>query len=52
VKKLMFDNKRLPYIFFNGEAVAVGNFPTYEEFATLIKLHLKGSENSGKVNEN
>ncbi len=41
VRKLMFDNKRLPYIFINGEAVATGNFPTYEEFATLIRPRLK-----------
>jgi len=41
VKKLMFDNKSLPYIFINGEAVAVGKFPTYEEFATLITPRLK-----------
>ena len=41
VRKLMFDNKRLPYIFINGEIVATGNFPTYEEFAKLIRPHLK-----------
>jgi hypothetical protein len=44
VKKLMFDNKRLPYIFVNGEAVATGKFPTYREFATLIRLYLKSVE--------
>ena len=40
VRRLMFDNKRLPYIFINGEAVANGNFPTYGEFAILIKTRL------------
>ena len=50
VKRLMFDNEHLPYVFINGEAIAVGKFPTYEEFATLIRPHLKGKENDGKAN--
>jgi len=40
VRRLMFDGKPLPYIFINGEAVAIGKFPTYEEFVTLLKPHL------------
>lgn len=40
VRKLMYDDKPLPYIFINGEAVAVGKFPSYEEFVTLLKSHL------------
>ena len=41
VRKLMFDEKPLPYIFIDGEAVITGKFPTYEEFATLLKPYLK-----------
>jgi len=41
VRRLMFDGKPLPYIFINGEAVAIGKFPTYEEFVTLLKPHLE-----------
>jgi len=37
VRKLMFDGKPLPYIFINGEAVAIGKFLTYEEIVTLLK---------------
>jgi hypothetical protein len=33
----MFDGKPLPYIFINGEAVAIGKFLTYEEIVTLLK---------------
>jgi len=40
VRRLMFDGRPLPYIFINGEAVAFGKFPTYEEFVTLLKQHL------------
>ncbi len=43
VKSLMFDNKSLPYVFINGEAVSVGKFPTYEEFATLISSYVKSA---------
>jgi len=41
VRKLISDGKPLPYIFINGEAVAIGKFPTYEEFVTLLKPYLK-----------
>jgi len=51
VRRLMLDNKRLPYIFINGEAVAVGKFPTYEEFAILIKPYFK-DERRPKEGEN
>jgi len=37
VRKLMVNNKPLPYIFLNGEAAAIGKFPSYEEFVTLLK---------------
>lgn len=40
VRRLEFDNKPLPYIFINGEAVMVGKFPSYEEFAALLKSRL------------
>jgi hypothetical protein len=46
VRKLVFDGKPLPYIFINGEAVATGKFPTYEEFVTLLKPHLKNAATS------
>ncbi len=41
VRKLMSDNKPLPYIFINGEPVAIGRFPSYEEFVTLLKPRLE-----------
>ncbi|MEM2917493.1 MAG: hypothetical protein QXN63_03965 [Candidatus Bathyarchaeia archaeon] len=37
----MFDGKPLPFIFINGEAVAVGRFLTYEEFVTLLKERVR-----------
>jgi len=37
VRKTMVEDKPLPYIFINGEAVSIGKFPTYEEFVTLLK---------------
>ena len=37
VRKLMVNNKPLPYVFLNGEAVAIGKFPSYEEFVALLK---------------
>jgi len=46
VRKLLFDGKPLPYIFINCEAVITGKFPTYEEFATLLKPHLKNEATS------
>jgi hypothetical protein len=41
VRKLESEGKPLPYIFINGEPVVIGKFPTYEEFVTLLKPHLK-----------
>jgi len=41
VRKLLAENKPLPYIFFNGEAVSIGKFPSYEEFQTLLKPYFK-----------
>ena len=46
VRKLMFYRKPLPYIFINGEEAATGKFPTYEEFVTLLKPHLKNEATS------
>ena len=40
VRKLLFEGKPLPYVFINGEAVATGRFPTYEEFVTLLKPYV------------
>jgi len=40
VRRLMLDNKPLPYIIINGEAVLIGKFPSYEEFVTLLKPYL------------
>ena len=48
VRKLMFDDKPLPYVFINGEPVIIGRFPTYEEFVTLLRPHLETSEASEK----
>jgi Fe-S oxidoreductase len=41
VMKLMSDSKPTPYIFIDGESVVVGKFPSYEEFTTLLKAHLR-----------
>lgn len=41
VRRLMFDDKPLPYVFINGEPVITGKFPTYEEFVTLLRPRLK-----------
>lgn len=41
VMKLMSDYKPTPYIFINGEPVVIGKFPSYEEFTTLLKAHLR-----------
>ena len=46
VRKLMLEGKPLPYVFINGEAVANGKFPTYEEFITLLKPYLKNEATS------
>jgi hypothetical protein len=41
VMKLMLDSKPAPYVFIDGEPVIVGKFPSYEEFATLLKGRLR-----------
>lgn len=41
VMKLMLNSKPAPYIFIDGEPVIVGKFPSYEEFTTLLKAHLR-----------
>ncbi len=41
LRKLLFDDEPLPYIFINNEAVVTGKFPTYQEFIALLKPHLK-----------
>jgi hypothetical protein len=43
VRKLMSDGKPLPYIFINGEAAAIGKFPSHEEFVTLLKSRFPDS---------
>ena len=48
VRKLNRENKPLPYIFINGQAVVIGRFPSYEEFVTLLKPHLENTEPSVK----
>ena len=40
VRKLESEGKPLPYVFINGEPVAIGKFPSYEEFMALLKPHL------------
>jgi hypothetical protein len=44
VMKLMLDSKPVPYILINGEPVIVGKFPSYEEFTTLLKVHLRNEQ--------
>jgi len=44
VIKLMSDSKPTPYIFIDGEPVIVGKFPSYEEFTTLLKAHLRDEQ--------
>jgi len=44
VTKLMIDSKPTPYIFIDGEPVVIGKFPSYEEFKTLLKTHLKDEQ--------
>ena len=44
VMKLMLDSKPAPYIFIDGEPVIVGKFPSYEEFTTLLKAHLRDEQ--------
>jgi hypothetical protein len=40
VRRLMFDGKPLPFIFINGQAVVIGEFPSYEEFVKLLQPYL------------
>jgi len=40
VRRLMFEDRPLPYIFINGKAVIIGKFPTYKELVALLKSHL------------
>jgi len=44
VMKLMLDSKPVPYIFIDEEPVIVGKFPSHEEFATLLKAHLRNEQ--------
>lgn len=44
VLKLMSDDKPTPYVFINGELAMVGKFPSYEDFAALLKSHLGNSQ--------
>ena len=44
VTKLMLDSKPVPYIFIDEEPVIVGKFPSYEEFTTLLKTHLRNEQ--------
>ena len=37
VRRLMAENKPLPYIFINEQTAATGSFPSYNEFVMLIK---------------
>jgi hypothetical protein len=48
VMKLMLDSKPTPYIFIDGEPVVVGKFPSYEEFTTLMKTHLRNEQKQGQ----
>jgi len=40
VMRLMSDDKPVPYVFINEEPVVIGKFPSYEEFAALLKDRL------------
>jgi len=44
VVKLISDSKPTPYIFIDGEPIVVGKFPSYEEFTTLLKAHLRDEQ--------
>ena len=48
VRKMIFEDKPLPYIFINGEAVVIGRFPSYEELVTLLRQYLQGTEHPDK----
>jgi hypothetical protein len=47
VSRLMLDSKPTPYVFIDGEPVAVGKFPSYEEFTTLLKARMKNEQKQG-----
>lgn len=40
VRRLMSEDKPVPYVFINEELVMVGKFPSYEEFVALLKARL------------
>jgi hypothetical protein len=48
VRIMIFEDKPLPYIFINGEAVVIGRFPSYEEFVAFLKQRLEGTEHPDK----
>jgi hypothetical protein len=41
VRRLIFESEPLPYIFMNEEPILIGKFPSYEEFAALLKARLQ-----------
>ena len=41
VRRLVFEGKPLPYVFMNEEPILIGKFPSYEEFAALLKARLQ-----------
>jgi len=49
VMKLMLDSKPVPYIFIDEEPVIVGKFPSYEEFTTLLKAHLRNEQKARPI---
>jgi hypothetical protein len=48
IMKLMLDSRPTPYIFIDGEPVIVGEFPSYEEFTTLLKAYLRDEQKQGQ----
>jgi len=42
--KLILDSKPAPYIFIDEKPVIFGKFPSYEEFTTLLKAHLRNEQ--------
>jgi hypothetical protein len=48
VTRTMAEDKPLPYIFINGEAAVIGEFPSYEEFVTLLEKRLESTEHLSK----
>lgn len=49
VMKLMLESKPVPYIFIDEEPVIVGKFPSYEEFTTLLKAHLRNEQKARPI---